>query len=79
MQPQIRTGLTYDAMFVVLDERQKAAIFRITEHKREALIKCQQQPSPLRSARHEQEPASVHRAAERGVKRRWKKVDVKRQ
>ena len=39
------------------------------------------QPSISRSflphlARHEQESASIHRAAKRGIKCRWKKVDV---
>jgi len=57
----------------------KQPFARITEQNREALTKRQQQPSPLCPARHKQEPASVHRAAERGVKRRWKKVDVKHQ
>jgi len=40
-----------------------------------------EQPSPPRSALHKQEPAvaaAINRAAERGIKRRWKKVDVKR-
>ena len=49
---------------------------RITERKREALIKRQQQLSPQCSARYEKEPVSVHRAAEQGVKRPWKKAGV---
>ena len=48
----------------------------ITERKHEALTKRQQQPLPPRSAQHEQGPDSIHRAAERDVKRRWKKVDA---
>ena len=54
----------------------KKPFARITEQKREALIKCQQQLSPQCSAQYEKEPVGVRRAAERGVKRRWKKAGV---
>ena len=46
----------------------KQAFVRITEHKREALIKRQQQLSHQCSARYEKEQVSVQRAAELGVK-----------
>uniref|UniRef100_A0A8C4X0K0 Uncharacterized protein n=1 Tax=Eptatretus burgeri TaxID=7764 RepID=A0A8C4X0K0_EPTBU len=60
----------------------------IAEQKRGALTKCQRRPSPPDSARHEQEPASVHGAAKResGVDgKRWmsnvgeREVGVERQ
>ena len=52
----------------------KQPFARITERKREALIKRQQQLSPQFSAQYEKEPVSIHRAAERGVERQWKGV-----
>ena len=48
----------------------KQSFARITERKREALIKRQQQLSPQFSTQYEKEPVCIQRAAERGVKRR---------
>ena len=69
MQLPIDTGLVYDAMFGRWTNASKQPFAGTIEQKHEAPTECPRKLSPLCSAQYEEEPVSVHRAAERGVDR----------